>query len=63
MPFTLAQPGRRFRPVRFLAVVVAALALLALPAPGVSQDVDLEALDGWIENLVDDWSTPGLAHR
>jgi CubicO group peptidase (beta-lactamase class C family) len=38
--------------------------LLALPGPAgvaVAQEVDLEALDGWIEALMDDWPTPGLA--
>jgi CubicO group peptidase (beta-lactamase class C family) len=62
MPVTFARPGRRLAPaVHFFAVVAAAVTLLALPAPAASQDVDLEALDAWIENLTDDWSTPGLA--
>ena len=47
--------------VRYLAVSILVFALLAIPATARAQDVDLEALDTWIEDLMEDWSTPGLA--
>ncbi|MBT8479603.1 MAG: beta-lactamase family protein, partial [Gemmatimonadetes bacterium] len=44
-----------------LTVLLLALVLLVIPRTAWAQDVDLEAIDAWIENLLDDWSTPGLA--
>ena len=47
--------------VRHLSVLILVLAVLAVPTTARAQDVDLEALDTWIESLMEDWSTPGLA--
>ncbi len=49
------------RTARFLAVLLLALVLTVVPRTGRAQDVDFEALDAWIENLMEDWQTPGLA--
>ena len=48
---------------RFLTVFCIA-ALVVLADPGVcarAQEVDLEALDSWIGDLMEEWPTPGLA--
>jgi CubicO group peptidase (beta-lactamase class C family) len=44
-----------------IKAVLVLLVLLVLPHPLLAQQVDLEGLDRWIENLLDDWATPGLA--
>ncbi len=49
----------RFFPV--LKVLILVLAVLAAPRSSGAQTVDLEALDAWIEGLMEDWPTPGLA--
>jgi len=49
------------RTISYLYFLILALAFLTAPASARAQDVDLEALDGWIEDLMEDWSTPGLA--
>jgi len=46
---------------RRMTVLITMLVLLAVPTTVRAQDVDLEALDAWIEDLMEDWSTPGLA--
>ncbi len=46
---------------RRMTVLITILVLLAVPTTARAQDVDLEALDAWIEDLMEDWSTPGLA--
>ncbi len=48
-------------PVRHLLVSILVLVLLAIPTSVRAQDVDLESLDTWIGELMEDWSTPGLA--
>jgi CubicO group peptidase (beta-lactamase class C family) len=40
--------------------LIVALMVVA-PAPARGQDVDLEALDEWIADVMGDWATPGLA--
>ena len=55
-----AQSARWFRHTQ-RALLVACLCLLASPAGAPAQDADLEALDSWIADLMEDWPTPGLA--
>jgi CubicO group peptidase (beta-lactamase class C family) len=55
-------PERRSnRLARSCAVLFTVLVLLAVPASGRGQEVDLEAIDAWIADLMGDWPTPGLA--
>ena len=55
-------PERRSnRLARSCTVLFTVLVLLAVPASGRGQEVDLEAIDAWIADLMGDWPTPGLA--
>ena len=49
------------RLVRHATVLLTVLVVLAVPASVRAQEVDLEALDEWITDLMADWQTPGLA--
>jgi CubicO group peptidase (beta-lactamase class C family) len=57
-PTSDRRPGRFFPVLKFLILV---LAVMAVPRSGRAQAADFEALDTWIENLLQDWPTPGLA--
>ena len=46
---------------RTIAAVAIILAVLVLPRTAPAQDVDLEAIDRWIESVLEDWDTPGVA--
>jgi CubicO group peptidase (beta-lactamase class C family) len=61
MKLLLAPSGRLTRVGRLASALLLALCLVAVPMPGRAQEVDLEALDAWITDLMADWPTPGLA--
>lgn len=56
-----ATSDRRRRFAALPAVFLLSLAVLAFPPLGQAQDVDLESLDAWISDVMEDWRTPGLA--
>jgi CubicO group peptidase (beta-lactamase class C family) len=59
---TVARRSIAFRRVRRrIATVAIVFCALVLPRTAPAQDVDLEALDRWIERVLEDWDTPGLA--
>lgn len=49
------------RSVRRIVVLFFLLLPAAFPPPVCGQEVDLDALDRWIESVLEDWATPGLA--
>ena len=57
---TFARVRRPGLPAVFAVLLLLALSIAA-PNHGAAQEVDLEALDQWIEAVLEDWPTPGLA--
>ncbi len=61
MPESRTWTIRRPRVRLTILVLITLFARLPSPQSLSAQQVDLEAIDHWIESLMDDWPTPGLA--